>query len=283
MKHDKWKEIMLKVETLPSISGAAVKLFELLDDSNFTPDKMEEILRFDPSLTANILKFSNSAYFGFKSKISSIKHALSAIGMKRLKNLVLTSCMEAVLDKSVPGYDLTPGELWKHSIAVSVIAETLAMELDIFEGDDIFTAALIHDIGKLVLGGFVKNEINEIQNTASEHVSFEAAERIVLGTDHAEIGAIILKNWLFPQRIVDAVRWHHDPDASNTENVIIDIVHVADLLSLIIGIGIGTDGLHYGSSEKAIHRLGLSNAVLESVASQTLQNFNNLLDTFEKS
>jgi putative nucleotidyltransferase with HDIG domain len=283
VKHDQLKEIMMKIELLPSVSNVTAKLLNLLDDPNACPDKLEEILRYDPSLTANILKLSNSAYFGFRSKIGSIKHALAAIGLRRLKKMIITSCMQPVLNKPVPGYGLNPGELWRHSIAVSVISETLAKELDIVASDEIFTAALIHDMGKLVLGEFVKVDMDKIQTLSSYDVSFEAAERLVFGIDHAEIGAMVLKNWFFPEKIVDAVRWHHEPDALSEESVVVDIVHVADLISLIIGIGVGDDGLHYESSQTVIARLGLSNAHLETVASQSLQNINEVLDTFEKS
>jgi putative nucleotidyltransferase with HDIG domain len=274
VKHDQLKEIMMKIELLPSVSNVTAKLLNLLDDPNACPDKLEEILRYDPSLTANILKLSNSAYFGFRSKIGSIKHALAAIGLRRLKKMIITSCMQPVLNKPVPGYGLNPGELWRHSIAVSVISETLAKELDIVASDEIFTAALIHDMGKLVLGEFVKVDMDKIQTLSSDDVSFEAAERLVFGIDHAEIGAMVLKNWFFPEKIVDAVRWHHEPEALSEESVVVDIVHVADLISLMIGIGVGDDGLHYGSSQTVISRLGLSNAHLETVASQSLQNIN---------
>jgi putative nucleotidyltransferase with HDIG domain len=283
VKHDQLKEIMMKIELLPSVSDATAKLLNLLHDPNVCTNKIEEILRYDPSLTANILKLSNSAYFGFRSKIGSIKHALAAIGLRRLKKMIITSCMQPVLNKPVPGYGLNPGELWRHSIAVSVISETLAKELDIVASDEIFTAALIHDMGKLVLGEFVKVDMDKIQTLSSDDVSFEAAERLVFGIDHAEIGAMVLKNWFFPEKIVDAVRWHHEPDASNKESTVVDIIHVADLISLMIGIGVGDDGLHYESSQTVISRLGLSNAHLETVASQSLQNINEVLDTFEKS
>ena len=284
MKHDQLKEIMMKIELLPSVSNTTAKLLSLLDDPNACANKIEEALRYDPSLTANILKLSNSTYFGFRSQIGSIKHALAAIGLRRLKKMIITSCMYPVLNKPVPGYGLNHGELWRHSIAVSVVSETLAKELSFVASDEIFTAALIHDIGKLVLGEFVEDDMNKIQTLSADDVPFEAAERLAFGIDHAEIGAMVLKNWFFPEKIVDAVRWHHEPDAlSSEESVIVDIVHVADLISLMIGIGIGNDGLHYESSQTVIARLGISNAHLETVASQSLQNINEVLDTFEKS
>ena len=195
--------------------------------------------------------------------------------------LVLASCVHAVMDKPVPGYDLPPGELWRHSIAVSVAAEGLVKELKIPGADVTFTAALIHDVGKLALGGFVKDELEKIEEAASRGISFEAAEQCVLGTNHAEVGGLILKNWAFPPEIFRAVQWHHTPDVDGEEtNSLIDIVHVADVLSLMIGIGVGREGLHYQPSNAATDRLGLKPFQLEKIASQTLQWISELSDIF---
>ena len=273
--------IIAKVESFPSLSGATTKLLSLLDDPNAAVAEIEDILRMDPGLTANVLKLSNSAYFGFSSKIGSVHKAIVLLGAKRLMQLVMTSCVNSVMNKPVPGYDLQPGEMWRHSIAVSVAAEGLIEELNAPEADEIFTAALLHDVGKLVLGEFVKDDIKKIEKIASKNVSFEAAEQIVLGTDHAEIGAKILENWGLPAEIVNAVRWHHDPDAADEASTLIDIVHVANVLCLMIGIGVGREGLKYRPSPEVTKRLGIKSDHLEKVASHTLDWVSDLTDVYE--
>ena len=273
--------IIAKVESFPSLSGATAKLLSLLDDPNAPVAEIEEILRMDPGLTANVLKLSNSAYFGFPSEIGSVHKAIVLLGAKRLMQLVMTSCVNSVMNKPVPGYDLSPGEMWRHSIAVSVAAEGLIKELNVPEADEIFTAALLHDGGKLVLGEFVKDDIIKIEKIASKNVSFEAAEKIALGTDHAEIGAKILESWGLPAEIVSAVRWHHDPDAADETSTLIDIVHVANVLCLMIGIGVGREGLQYRPSPVVTKRLGIKSAHLEKVASHTLDWVSDLTDVYE--
>ena len=272
--------IIAKVESFPSLSGATAKLLSLLDDSNAAVAEIEEVLRMDPGLTANVLKLSNSAYFGFPSEIGSVHKAIVLLGAKRLMQIVMTSCVNSVMNKPVPGYDLSPGEMWRHSIAVSVAAEGLIEELNAPEADEIFTAALLHDVGKLVLGEFVKNDIVKIEKISSKNVSFEAAEQIALGTDHAEIGAKILENWGLPTKIVSAVRWHHDPDAADETSTLIDIVHVANVLCLMIGIGVGREGLQYRPSPVVTKRLGIKSAHLEKVASHTLDWVSDLTDVY---
>ncbi len=266
------------VKSIPGMPGAALKLLSLLRDPEVNVVEIETILRRDPGLTANVLRLTNSAYFGFPSKIASVRQAVVMLGSKRLIQLVLTSCAHATMEKPVAGYDLPAGELWRHAIAVSVAAEALIKELKISAGDVVFTAALLHDVGKLVLGNFVEDDLVKIEQTASGEIPFDAAEQLVLGTNHAEVGALILKKWSFPSEIVAAAKWHHDPDAAEESNRLVDIVHMANVLSVMIGIGSGRDGLQYQPSSGAISRLGLKPFQLEKVASQTMQWVDELSD-----
>jgi putative nucleotidyltransferase with HDIG domain len=278
VKSSKIKNIMAAVKSFPGMPGAAAKLLSLLNESDTSVTQVEEILKYDPGLTANVLKLTNSAYFGLPSKIGSVRQAVILLGAKKLIQLVLASCVRAVMGKAVAGYDLPAGELWRHSIAVSVAAETLVKELKLPAIDVVFTAALLHDVGKLALGGFVDDDLKEIEGAASADIPFEVAEQSVLGTDHAEVGALILNRWSFPPDIVRAVQWHHAPDAGPQTSCLVDVVHVANVLATMIGIGGGREGLRHLPSEAAVRRLGLRAFQLEKVASQTLQWISELSD-----
>ena len=271
MKQGRKREIISKMKSFPSMSGIAAKVLKLLDDPDSSAGQVEQLLKQDPSLTANLLKLTNSAYFGIPSKVGSVRHAIAMLGWKRLSKLVMAACVSAITDRQIPGYDLPPGVLWQHSVAVSVTAEGLMRELKVAESDEIFTAALLHDLGKLILGGFVEKELKEIEKVAARGIPFQMAEQEVLGTDHAEIGALMLESWSFPPKLVSAVRWHHDPDSAPETSAMTDIVHVANVLCLMIGIGIGVEGLHYEPSVSATKRLGIKPTQLELIASQTVE------------
>ena len=103
------------------------------------------------------------------------------------------------------------------------------------------------------------------------HRAFETAETIVLGTNHADTGAQILTNWSLPAEIVNAVQWHHAPENADQSSTMLDIVHVANFMSMMIGVGIGRDGLQHQPSVAVTDRLGLEPYHLEKVASQTMQ------------
>jgi len=271
VKHSELVNIMKEVESFPSMPGAAAKVLSLLDDPEVSASQIEEALRYDPGLTANILKMTNSSYFGMASEVGSLKRAVVVLGIKRVLQIVIASCVNAMMSKSVMGYDLPPGELWKHSITVSIAAEGLVQELSISAAGEIFTAALLHDIGKLVLGAFVKDDLEKIERLASDGMPFQEAERNVLGTDHAETGANILRQWSFPQEIVNAVRWHHEPDTAEEQSTLLDILYAADILSMQLGTGLGREGLHFETSPSVEKRLGLENHHVDAVSSRTLE------------
>jgi putative nucleotidyltransferase with HDIG domain len=264
-------KIASAIRSFPGMPGTAVKLLGLIDDPGMRVSQIEEILRHDAGLTANVLRLANSAYFGIPSKVGSIRQAVILLGLKRLIQMVIAACVSAIMDKSVPGYDLPPGELWRHSIAASVAAEGLVKVLKVEAAEEIFTAALLHDVGKLVLGEFVKDEFKQIDTAVSQGISFEMAEKIVLGTTHADVGARILTKWLLPPEIVNAVQFHHAPEASEQPSNMLDIVHLANFISMMIGIGIGRDGLQHQPSVEVTERLGVKSEHLEKVASQTMQ------------
>ncbi|MDO9110094.1 MAG: HDOD domain-containing protein [Desulfatirhabdiaceae bacterium] len=270
MNQKELKLILEDVKSFPSMPAAAMKLLTLLKDESTSNAQIEQILRYEPGLTANILKMTNSAFFGLPSKIGSIRQAILLIGWKKLVQIVLASCVSAIIDKPVQGYDLTAGDLWRHSVGVSVASEILVKELKISVSEEVFTAALLHDVGKMVLGRYVKEDIAVIDGDEMQDVPFEQVERSMFGIDHAEIGANILRRWSFPPAMISAVKWHHDPDAAPKPNHLIDVVHVADVLCLMSGIGVGREGLQYRPSPAACERIGLTEGLLEKVASQTL-------------
>ncbi|UCG08683.1 MAG: HDOD domain-containing protein [Desulfobacterales bacterium] len=278
MNPQKLKQIMAKVKAFPAMPATATKLLALIDDPEVSFSQIEEIIRYDPGLTANILKLTNSAYFGIPLKVSSVRQAMTLLGWKRLVQLVMTLCMSTLMNKPVPGYDLPQGELWRHSIAVSIAAENIVKMLGLPDVDEVFTAALLHDVGKLILGGFVKRDLEFIEDMVAKGFSFDVAEHIILGTDHAEVGSRILKQWSFPDELINAVGWHHNPESCENYCMLSDIVHIANNLGQMIGAGRGREEFHSELSLKVIENLGLKPVDLEDIADRTLAGVNKLAD-----
>jgi putative nucleotidyltransferase with HDIG domain len=225
------EKILQKVSIFPSMPQAGIKLRALLTQKDVSTDEIEKILRHDPGLAANVLRLANSAYFGIPTKVRTLKHAVMLLGVKRFAQIAVTACMDKAMNIEVEGYGLSPGELWLHSIAVSTIAEALTKNRRLAENNDCFTPALLHDLGKLILGEFVKKEQPKIDNLVNDGVPFVIAEKEVLGTNHAEIGALILGQWHFPGDLINAVRWHHAPQEAENSSIHQDIVYLANFMS----------------------------------------------------
>ena len=223
-------KILQKVSAFPSMPKAAIKLRSLISEEDVSIDEIEKVLRHDPGLAANVLRLANSAFFGISAKVKSLKHAVMLLGIKRFSKIAVGACMNKTINAAVEGYGLSPGELWLHSIAVSTTAEALAKNRKLPESNDFFTPALLHDLGKLVLGKFVKAEQPKFDSLVAEGVPFVIAEKEILNTDHAEIGALILSKWSFPDDLIDAVRWHHYPKGIENPSLHPEILYIANLL-----------------------------------------------------
>lgn len=266
MRDTKLNVILAIIDSFPSMPGAGARMLALLQEQDTKVSEIEEILRYDPGLTANVLKLANSAYFGVPSKIGSLKQAVVLLGMKRLMHLVVASCVSAVMDKSVAGYDLPAGDLWRHSVAVSIAGEAMVKDKKKHGNIDVFTPALLHDIGKLVLGSFVSEELEAIQQIAGKGVPFVVAENMVLGTDHAEIGARILERWNLPAEVINAVRWHHDPDSADACDMQMDVVYLANLLCQTSETTVAAGGNALELSSTVINRLGIQMDQFETIS-----------------
>ena len=269
-------KIMEKVSSFPSMPRAGVKLRALLAEKDVSLDEIEGILRHDPGLAANILRLANSAFFGLPRKVSTLKHAVALLGVKRFAQIAVSACMSKTMDKAVEGYGLSPGALWLHSIAVSNIAETLAQYKQFDETNDVFTPALLHDMGKLVLGEFFQEELQKIKSLVDGGVPLDIAENMVLKTDHAEVGALILHRWSFPNDLVEAVRWHHNPERIKNSNLQPEIVYLSNLLCQSKGDSDSASELHITPSSVVLNRFGIKLEQYEMFSEKTQTWMNDL-------
>lgn len=274
-------EVLEKIRQIPSLPTAAMRVVQLLKEPEVEITDLMESISYDPGLTSNVLRLANSAYFGGPRTIASLREAILRLGTNRIFQLVITAAVAPIARQPVRGYDLPAGGLLSHAISVAIGAETLAAELQIKPPPSTFTAGLLHDIGKVVLGTFLELDAAPIVELAyRQHVSFEIAEAQVIGIDHAETGAGLLEHWNLPSSIVDVARLHHCPEQVVENPLMVDLVHVADQLSMQIGIGSGVDGLNYVSSPTAIARLKVNEVQMERVACHTADGLEMLREFF---
>jgi len=271
--------IVSKMRVIPSLPGVVATVRRLVQNQDVNFDELADSIGMDQGLTANLLRLANSAYFGFQRSIGSVQEALVRLGTQRIYHLVLGLCVAPMARKRVKGYDLPAGKLWAHAVATAVGAESMARALGLACPDHVFTAGLLHDVGKLVLGTFVEVNAEPIRALAfDEGVPFDEAERRVLGIDHAEVGALLLDRWNLPPRIVEVGRWHHNPRELKGDRLVVDLVHTADALCLEAGLGGGGEGVQCRASADSTSRLGVTEEKNEAVVCEIIAGVEELSD-----
>ena len=274
--------ILQSVTQLPPFPAALQRVLQLVEDPKSSARDVVEVIQYDQSITANVLMVCNSAYCGGRRPIHSLGEALVRIGFNNLVEIVLTRGTSFLFFQACQGYQLQQGELWRHSVACALLSQILAGRLKQEKSPIQFTATLLHDVGKVVLGAFVKDHFEEIRRLVQEeNLSFPEAEKKALGIDHAELGGRIAEQWNFPKSITAAIRYHHDPfHESVDDREIVQLTCLCDLVAMTTGIGGGADGLSYHAHEKVMGEYGLKEKDIEYFIVELAEEFHQVREMF---
>ena len=206
--------MLAKTRHLSPISTGAMQLVSLLGQPETSNEKVIEIIKQDSVLTAKLLCACNSPALGLKAPIASVDHAVLVLGHSHILRTVTALAFRGPLDVPLLGYSLGAKALWHHSLTAAVAAEmAVASGLSVgLDSSTAFTIGLLHDFGKLVTTQFLARQaLVAARERFTQGRSSVEAEREVLGTDHAEVGAAVLDLWRLPAQIVEAVALHHQP------------------------------------------------------------------------
>ena len=238
------EDILAKVDHLPGVPAIVQQILATVSDPDFDSQKVVDLVRLDPGITADVLRVCNSSYYGLKTQISSLKQALAYLGANQIMEIVLSSKVVGLYKKPQYGYRLPRGELWRHSMATALMAQRLGDHLGFPDLPTLFTAALLHDVGKLVLSEYVGDQFAEIEALVTKQgMSFVQAERQVLGLDHAILGAAVARKWNLPEPIAHAIAFHHNLAPAKKHRALARLVSLANLLVVSLGVGSGAQGL----------------------------------------
>jgi putative nucleotidyltransferase with HDIG domain len=208
---EKIRKLLDKVEVLPLSPTLLPKLLPKLSDVDTNFDEVVEIIAFDPALTAKLLQICNSAFFGQETEVNSVPEAVNRVGYQSVYLLVAmingSSCFPW---PSPPGVDAA--KLWRHSITTAFNSKFVAESAGT-DGNLLFTAGLLHDLGKVILGQEQSPAVTTLFRQPSDAASIEN-ERTVFGCTHAEVGATLMERWKLPAQLAVVVRHHHQPKAA---------------------------------------------------------------------
>lgn len=263
------KKIVMITGDLPTIPYTAQAVLQKLSDPNVTSKDIENIILRDPSLAARILKLANSPFYSRARTIRTLSEATTIIGFNTLRSLVIASSVREMFKV----FGLVEKLLWEHSVSVGFISRFIGSKSFAKLSEEFFIAGLLHDIGKIVLQIKVPDRMSQVIEELYEDGREESTsiEMRVFGFNHAHVGQLIAKKWLFSQDIEEAIGYHHWPGRARLNSTMCYVVHLANAVSHKLEIGpIRTPEIDLSKTVSAVS-LGFSRDDLEEMIEQCQQ------------
>ena len=272
------QELVSGVIRLVSLPEVCIRVNEMMDDPVVNATDIGKVIAQDTSLTARLLKIVNSAFYGFQARIDTVSRAVTVIGLRELRGLVLAASAVESFSK-LPNDVLNLVNFWRHSVYCGVVAQLLAQKCNVLHSERLFVAGLLHDIGKLVITNKMINESREVIKRVETKKKFDFdVEQAVLGFDHAEVGGVLLKEWNMPESLCNSVLYHHRPKAAVDPTIEICIVHIANILTIRAEHGINQTDMIPAIDPIAFEMTGLSEDDFEQIFSRAGAVFSEALD-----
>lgn len=259
-----------KVASLPTIY---TKLDEAIHDPRKSNKDFSRIISEDTAMSARLLRIANSALYNFPSKIETVTHAITVMGTNQLRDLVLASSVINFF-KNVPEELVSMESFWRHSIACGVTARIIATLRRETNVERYFVAGLLHDIGRLIMYMEFPAAMSEVFQFCSDNeVLMHKAEKDLISFDHARLGGLLLKAWQLPDRLEEAVAYHHAPQNAKRFPVEAAVIHVSDIVANALQLGSSGEKRVPPISEKAWEQIDLPSSALASVIDQMEMQF----------
>jgi len=216
------------IKTLPHV---AIRLSKLLSNENNSFKDMEEVIRLDPTLVLRVLRIVNSAYYGLKQKVDSIERAVVFIGMRNLRNMVVTEALKDIFRMETNGQVYSRRQLWLHCAAVSICGHMIGERILGQKGEDVFLCGILHDIGIIVEDQVARKSFIETCNRFQLNSrSFVDHENEVIGTNHCAVGYELSREWSLPVTVQEAIRDHHRLSHTISPSSVTGILQISEYI-----------------------------------------------------
>ena len=276
-------KILRSLVELPPMPNIILKAREIIEDPGSSLKDLAGVIGHDQAIVARVLALANSAYYGLSGLVSSIQHASILLGQKTLGELITIAASSQLLSKKLMGYQLNPGDLWKHSLAVALGSRIIAEKKNSEWVEDAFIAGLLHDAGKIILDPYIvehKKEFKKVLKNGQQ--KFIKVEKEILGFDHAEVMSRATRFWRYPETQSTAIRYHHYPLRSGNSELAF-IVHLADFAAKEAGFE-SDDTLPSSPSEidpQTLSHLGFQQEELNQIIIEIAESVEKLAAEFQ--
>lgn len=253
---------------LPPSPGGIMRITTVLRDYNASTSKIAEAINFEPALVTRILRLANSPIYALEKNVATVQQAINSVGTVMIHDIVMMELTSKTFANSM--YKSTEVRtIWKHSLAVALLARELSKILKNRGAEEAFVCGLLHDIGKIILLAHDENSFKELEGTATEGEMLRM-EMARFGYSHAEVGALVARRWGLPDDVCYSILHHHDPSQSEKQMIATRLVDVSDMIANFRGLGLRKEEEpRFSYSESAI-QLGLTAEQMEE-AWQTVE------------
>ena len=238
LDHEQIDKRLKTCARLPSLGSISSALRELVNADQRYTSQVAEIIRRDPSLTARLLRLVNSVYYGLSTPVNSIEEAVFYLGVRHIRQLVMVTPIIEDFQKLAGRGPFPWREFWQHCIGTAILTREVIGVLQVPVDEVDYVGGLIHDVGKIAMSAAFPEHFDAIYRSGARgDADLIVVEQKVLGIDHAELGALYLKNHNLPDVLVDIARYHHQPERASHNAPLTSAVQIADLLVRHAGIG----------------------------------------------
>lgn len=267
------RELVKGIGKLASLPEVCVRVNEMVDDPRCSAAAIGKVISRDTALTAQLLRLANSSFYNFPSNISTISRAITVIGERELRYLVLA--LSAVRTFSGVPIELSNmASFWRHSVYTAVLSRLIAARCHVLHSERLFVAGLLHDIGLLV----ILHRVPELERAAMQRShdggeELHRAEQEVLGCDHAAVGRALLEQWKLPSVLCEAVGCHHNIAAAEEARLDAAIVHIANVIANRAELPVGHTGPLPQIDPLAWELAALDESIMETLADEAAPMF----------
>jgi len=223
-------EIVQDVSELASLPEVSIKVNQMVDDPDCGVNEIGKVISQDPALSAQLLRIANSPFYGFSATIDNISRAVTVLGTQQIRDLVLSTTATKAFS-GIPNEIISVDDFWHHSLYCGLLARELANQNHKAQGEMLFTAGLLHDIGHLVMFNRIPElALQAIMHTIEPGVDLELyqSEREIIGFDHAEVGGKLAEQWQLPNNLVECVMYHHEPERAKEYPDEVFLIYIAN-------------------------------------------------------
>jgi putative nucleotidyltransferase with HDIG domain len=265
--------LIAQASNLPALPQSTMKLAALVGTKQDNVGEVAEVVAFDPALTFKLIRAANSAFSGSSSAVTNVKDAVARLGTAQVFALAVATSVRPHMQKIVPEYGFSDGEFWRHSVAAAVATEVMPPLCRTTVPPESFTAALLHDIGKLIMARFLSADILDLLQRARKDggMTLLESETKILKVHHGELGGLIAQHWKFPERIVKGIVYHHNPEEGGDS--ICDVVCLANLAAKQIETGSPEIKPELLPKSDLVERLGLEHDGFEKLCIEGIKRF----------